>query len=334
MSDHSRFSVPEPSPGIQGGVLSALWNQQGKPSRMSKAEWWYYYLYQGARTLGALPGSNALTILTIVLSLVLFFGFVLVFRNVGSVLMEAGGTFYITAYIADEAEEQQVNDFIVEIEKSKRVRSVKYLSKGKALELFRDELGPRSGFLKGLGDSNPLPASIDVVLHQDELGVGGVDRFVAKMRKNPVVAEVVHGSEWVGRAQSIAKTIRFFGVVGILAVFSIVVFLMANTIKLVIYARREEIGIMKLVGATETFVRIPFFLSGLFQGFIGAFGSLLILRLLFAIIRHEIEGSSIFGVAFPHLEFLGVFGVSSVFLLGMTVGGLGSLFALQRFMDV
>ena len=324
--------VPEPPTGLGDGFLTEYWRSQEPLPTIEGPQVWWYYLQRGVQTMIALPMSNAIAIMTIAISLFMLGGFLLLLQNVDRIISRAGNSLYVTAYVRDNSTEPQVAELLRELESNSRVRSVTFVSKPQALESFRKQLGPSSDVLEGLAGENPLPASFDIVLYPDELGTGAIEGVIAALRQKPIVDDVAFGSEWVDRAQGVLKVFRLFGVLGLLIALAVIVFLIANTIKLVIYARRDEIGIMQLVGASDAFVKIPFVISGLVQGGIGAILGVLLLRSGFFLLDLQVRNSQLFGVTLPELSFLGVGATVVVLLLGLFVGALGSFFALGRFM--
>ncbi|MCB0359101.1 MAG: ABC transporter permease, partial [Bdellovibrionales bacterium] len=295
---------------------------------------WGYYVRRGFDTLLTLPGSNAVTIFTITVSLFLFSGFLLTLQNVDKILSEVGSALHISAYLKDEARQADIDAYVAELQKSPWVRSVEFVSKEDALRTFRDDLGIHSGFLAGLAGENPLPASIEISLQPDELRIGRLDATVNRVRKNPLVDDVVYGSEWVQHMQSVLSVLRLFGYVSLSIVLVLVVFLIANTIKLVIFSRRDEIGIMQLVGATSGFVRVPFVVAGVIQGLLGSVLAMVFLRVAVLLLNYELRFSSVFGVAVPEFLFLSPVHTVAIILLGGIVGAVGSFFALGRYMNV
>lgn len=328
-----KVNIPEAPADIPSGDLSQLWAADSALPKIQGVEVFWYYVRRGFDNLVALPASNAITILTIAVSLFLFAGFLLVLKNIDKVISGAGTTLYVTAYIKEGAPDKQITSFIKELEQSPGVRSVRYLSKEDALSMFRDELGPRASFLRGLESDNPLPASIELILQPDELKIGRVGASVERLRENPLLEEVIYGNEWVERSQKVLTLFRLLGYLSLAIVLIIIIFLIANTIKLVIYARRDEVIIMQLVGATDSFVKMPFVISGVLQGFTGAGCGLLVLRLVFWIVNFQLMNSSLLGVALPQLSFLSGVLVFAVVSLGMIIGAIGSFFALGRFMN-
>lgn len=328
-----KLDLPEPPSGMGSGFLTDYWQSQEPLPKIRGFEVPFYYLSQGVRTVVALPTSSMITIFTIAISLLLFAGFLLIVQDVAQVLQEAGSSLYLTAYLKDDAPEGAVTDFIRELENNSRIRSVKYITKAEALTQFRGDLGPRGSILEGLEDKNPLPASVDIVLRAEDGGTNA-EALVTKLRQVPVVEEVAYGSEWVERAQGVLNVFRLFGLITLLIALAVIIFLISNTIKLVIYARRDEIGIMQLVGASDNFVRVPFVIGGTIQGLVGSIIGLVCLRVCFFLVRFELKSSSIIGISLPDFAFLNGWTIAGIVMIGFFVGAVGSFFALGRFMNV
>lgn len=333
MSRDSRLKIPEPAANIGRGVLSNIWYSQGSLPKLGGLERVFYYLKRGIDTVTVLPMSNGIAIMTIAISLFLFSAFFLAIQNIDRIISYAGSNLYVTAYVKSDSSEEAVKRYMEELKKDKRVRFVDYITKERALEIFREELGVRHSFLDGLEKENPLPTSLELSLFPDELGLGE-DGIIKRLRDNPLIDEVIYGSEWVEHMKKLLRVFRLVGYVSLAIILVIIVFLIANTIKLVIYARREEISIMQLVGASDTFVRVPFILGGMFQGVLGAVAGIALLRIVYLIVNYEMQYATLFGVALPNLYFLSPLALLCILLLGMVVGSVGSLLALGRFMNV
>ena len=327
------FAVPEPPPGVGPGFLSDFWQSQDSLPRISGIEVMFYYLHRGLHNIIALPTSSGITILTIGIALFSLGGFLLILQNVERIIEGSGTNYQLTAYFKDAVDESQVVPFMEQLEKDTRIRSVKYVSRDEALELFREALGPKDSLLDGLTGNNPLPASVDLVVQPDELGISSVERVVQSLRASEIVDDLVYGSEWAEKTRGVLQVFRLFGVWAILIALGIIVFLISNTIKLVIYARREEVAIMQLVGASDSFIKIPFVLGGLLQGLIGSVFGLAFLRLSFLLLDLQIRNSTVLGVGIPQMHFLTAWGLTAILLVGAIVGAIGSFFALGRFMN-
>ena len=329
-----RFSVPEPQVVLGPGVLTEHW-QSGDPlPTIEGLERLWYQVQRGTHAVLALPTSAAITVATVAISLFLFGGFLLILQNVGKVLTEAGSPLHLTAYIKEGSDEGAVSAFVRDLEANTKVRQAEVVSKPQALESFRRDLGEKSTLLAGLDEkNNPLPASVEIIL-RPSVSQDAVDKIVEALQQHALIQEVAYGGEWVERMQGIVQVFRLFGTVGLGVVLIIIIFLIANTIRLVIFSRREEIGIMQLVGASDSFIKVPFITGGIIQGFVGAVAGLALLKIGFSLINMHLKNSVIFGVALPEIAFLSIWTTFGIALLGIVVGAAGSFFALRKLLNV
>src|SRR5204862_8052707 len=137
-----------------------------------------------------------------------------------------------------------------------------------ALRRLRVDLGDMAGALDGLAQ-NPLPPSLEIT-PRVSLPPATVRFLAAQMGTLPGVTEVDYGREWLDKLEALARGLRVFGAGALFTVLGAALLVVANTIRLAVYARRDEIEIMKLVGATDGYVRAPFLLEGALQGLLGA----------------------------------------------------------------
>ena len=158
------------------------------------------------------------------------------------------------------------------------VREVRYVSKDEALARFRARLRERGQVdLTGYLDRNPLPASLEVSLVDPRDYQPVVDLLSSRQA---VVENVVEVQQLIERLTSVTNVLRTGGLVVLVLVGFVVLFIIVNTIRLAVVARREEIEIMRLVGASDAFIRWPFIFEGAFVGLLGAGAALLVLGLL------------------------------------------------------
>ncbi len=146
-----------------------------------------------------------------------------------------------------------------------------------------------------------------------------------------MVEEIAYGKDWLQRLEKVMKVVNLIAAVlgGILCLAAI--FIISNTIKLTVLARKEELEIMRLVGATEGFIRTPFLIEGLMQGLAGSIISIGLLVILFQVLVTRIDPTvfQILGIA--SLRFLTPATVLTIIVGGMTLGGVGSLASVGRF---
>lgn len=254
------------------------------------------------------------SLISLSLTLMLFGVFLLFYYNVETLLRSMQEDVQFSIYLSDGADEEAIREVKEKLSADERISSVKYISKGEALDIFKKEFHDES-LLKSLG-GNPLPASFEVKVkaaYQDprQLSVM-VDRF----RKLAGVEEVAFGSEWLQNLDAFLKLLRKIGIGmgGLLAVA--IVTIIANTVRLHFYNRKDEIEILKLIGATHRFIKIPFFIEGALIGLLSGGVAILMLFGVFRAAQTHLQSIGGMIGGFLNLLFL-----PAPFLLGITLGG-------------
>ena len=232
----------------------------------------------------------------------------------------------VHTFIKDEATSKQVNELRVFLESDPRVTSVTFISKDQALAIMKK----RSPELTENLASNPLPASFDIVPSKGEdtepiaLGV--------QKAKLAAVDKVTWGEEVSKRILQLARGIQIVFLIAIIVLLVASTIDIANTIRLSIFARRREVEVMKLVGATNWFVRGPFMLEGVLTGLVGALAAILLLFL-----GRELAVPSLLPNANTSAEVQALpFMWTALILLvvGLGIGALGSGLTLRKFLRV
>jgi cell division transport system permease protein len=228
---------------------------------------------------------------------------------------------FVTAFLADGLSDSEIKNIKKEIEILQQVSSVKYVSKDEALRRTGEMFGERRDVLEGLKDMNPLPGSLEIEIRNEYLAK--VKEVAEIVKKIPGIDEVQHAgntSKFIKSAELI--TILIFSIMGLASV--IIIFF---SITITIYIRRDEIKIMRLMGSTSGYIRIPLLLQGLFEGFIGSVLGLAILYGLFTIYgMYNLALMDINIESFLTLEQIGV-----VIGLGAFLGFLGGALPHRRF---
>jgi cell division transport system permease protein len=228
---------------------------------------------------------------------------------------------------------EQVEKVHAEIGNLSNVKKVDFVSKDEGLDLMKDALGEEGkGLLEGLkGEDNPLPDSFIVQVYQPR----EVDKVANEIVALDHVNKVKYGQGTVEKMFLITNLVRNVGLAFVVGLSFTAMFLIANTIKLTIVARRKEIGIMKLVGATNSFIRWPFFIEGVVLGLIGSIIPIGILLYAYSQLVSEVTG----GYNLMMLELLPLSEISypiSMLLLciGMFIGVWGSIISVRKFLKV
>ncbi|MCE5203626.1 MAG: permease-like cell division protein FtsX [Actinomycetia bacterium] len=278
-------------------------------------------------------------IITIYLSLLLVGVSVTGSMIVGQVVRDVEEKVSIRIFLKDGAAPEDVDKLQADLAADPRVKSIKYTSKEQALEEFKASMTESPEIVEQL-EVNPLPASLDVdtVKPQDVMAV------VETIKANPTFVKVCdrpddperslkYGQQIVNQLFAFTRVLRVVGVVFIVMLAVISLIFINNTIRLAIYARRKEIGIMRLVGASNWFIRTPFLLEGLIQSLVGALLALLTLGVFESFALPKVEQT----VAFLNLSLSpgSMAQVAVILIVGALVIGLsGSGFALRRYLKV
>ena len=206
---------------------------------------------------------------TMVLMLLLLAGFWIIQTGLLAGLEFTEEKVQVVAYLQQNATEGQITALAAEIQQRPDVESVDVVTRDKALERFREsmEAQGRTDLTQQL-DSNPLFASVEVKL-KDPSSLKAVTEALSPT-KHPIVRNVINIEDLVERLLTVTNVLRTFGTGVLVAVGLIVLFIIINAIRLAVVARGEEIEIMRLVGASDAFIRWPFVFEGAFVGFLGA----------------------------------------------------------------
>ena len=265
---------------------------------------------------------------TITISILLFGAFLLFIVNLNAWLLEWGQSLSMSVYLEDDIGEKgrrQVHEALKGLPNAE-IRG--YISKEQAMEDLREAFGSQAALLEGF-EQNPLPASFELMFKDADMQSLHVERIKEDLETIAGVEEVQYSEQWIDRFEGILHLIKAGGfIVGGLLCLA-VLFITTNTIKLTIYARREEIEIYKLVGATDGFVKAPFLLEGAFQGLIGGWIALGALYLVYSLISLKPLYSSAFPVL--HVIFLPVWAWVGLAGLSVLLGLAGGLIAVGRF---
>jgi len=221
--------------------------------------------------------TTAVAVATTAFTLACFGIFVLLYLNLRGVAGSLQGDIKVILYLQEGLALQSVGDLQRRLRSGREVASLAYVSKEQALADFRAQFPSEQHLLQGLGE-NPLPASLVVTLAPEYGSAESVKRWADRMRVNPGVSQVQYSQEWIERLNTLTRYLELGAMVvgGILSAAAVAI--IASTIRLALYARRDEIEILRLVGAGRIFIKIPYLLEGAVLGAVGGALSLAMLR--------------------------------------------------------
>jgi len=270
--------------------------------------------------------SGVLSTATIAVALFVLGGFLLVTSNLERLGAEWGSTAELSVYLKDEVTPDQRRAIEAAVSASDAASSHEYVSKSDALARFRQTFGDLAAGIDN-ADDNPLPASIEVHLRAGAGTEGKVDSLAARLRELPGAADVRYDRQWLTRLMTAINLVRGVGLVLGIVLTIAAALTVANVVRLALYARRDEIEIMQLVGAPTVYVRGPFVMEGVLQGGAGALAALVVLALAFFALRARYLIPLASAVNLSTIRFLPIELCALLVVGGMAVGCLGGLVA-------
>lgn len=269
------------------------------------------------------------SISTVAVSLLVLGAFGILGVNMGYMVSALESKVEVTAYMKDDVSADALKQAEANIRSVNGVSEVTFVTKAEALTRFRERLGDQAAMLEALDDQNPLPNSFEIKVDSPEF----VKPTAEAIEKMAGVETVKYGSEIVDQLFQITKILRILGLILLGFLVFATLFIISNTIRLTVFARRKEIGIMKYVGATNAFIRLPFLLEGMILGSIGATIAAVALYYAYAALLYEVHQVLAFLYLIPIHPFLYIIG-GALIIIGTLIGAIGSVISLSRYMDV
>jgi len=275
---------------------------------------------------------NVVTIGTITLALLIVSLFLLLFVNLESAAENWSEKVQVTVYFDKELTQQEQTEMKNRIQSLPATAKLGWVGRDEALKRFKVRLKGQETLLDGIRPE-VLPTSFEITLKKNSRSTEAVNAYVARLKSIPGIGEIQYGEEWVRRFNTFLTFMRIVG--GLVGGFLVlaVIFIVSNTIQLTIYARRDELEVMSLVGATRLFIKMPYLLEGFVQGLAGGLLALLLLLSVHMLFLHNAGNFLTFNPATAGLSFLPPEYIVGIIGAGALLGVLGSLAALRRFIN-
>ena len=294
--------------------------------RFSTKQYFIKETYKSIRRNGFMSFAS---ISTVAVSLLVLGMFLMIFLNTNNLAQYLENQVQISVYMQDSATDKELASVKDKLTKMPGVVKVTQVSKQQALERFKKRLGDQQQLLTSLGKENPFPNSFEVqVDNPDRIKV-----LTPQIGQLPKVETAKFGQEVVEHLFQLTKILRLGGIVLVVFLAMATLFIISNTIRLTVFARRKEVIIMKYVGATDWFIRWPFLLEGMTLGFFGAVVAFVLINSIYASLLDRIHATLAF---LPLLPTSPLLLYVDLFLLaaGTGIGALGSYISLRKFLRV
>ena len=256
--------------------------------------------------------------------------FLLFYVNLRAMALSLEQDIQVMVYLQDDVTNHVKNEIEQQLKTDRAVAALTFVSKEQALADFQVQFPAESHLLDGLGQ-NPLPASFVVTLAAETRSSDAMRRWADRVQLIPGVAQVQYNQAWVEALAGMVKYIELAAIIVGVILSAASVTIIANTIRLALYSRREEIEILGMIGASRTFIRVPYLLEGAALGVLGSALSLVILWAGFELFRHEIRSASRFLGVDALLTFFPLEMCMVLVLVGLFLGFSGSFLSLLRF---
>ncbi len=274
---------------------------------------------------------NLFSITIICLSFLILGVFLSLSNNLKFMADQVSQNMAVIFFLDKDVTEEQVGAVEERLAQTSLVLQANFISAQEAVTKFNQRFPELRGVVENL-KSNPFPPSFEATLKENLLSSDVTAEFIAEMVTMPGVEDVQFNRDWIDRMQSLsrlASAIGFFlGGILILASF----FIISNVIKLNVFSRKDEIEILRMSGATNTFIRIPFLLEGVVLGFLGGLLSLLLLLVLIRIFPFYLGGSLGALEELINFRYLTFAQSLNIMIGGAAIGFTGSLTSLARFL--
>lgn len=285
------------------------------------------------RNLRQTPVLCSAAIGTVAVALMIVGFFAIVVNNVQQVARQWSREIQVVAYFDQVPDAGKVRQWKTTLEAMAEVERVEFVSRDEAFKRFKQRLGADADLLDGVG-ADFLPVSLEILLQDDHQNKSGVEVVVQALKKIPELADVSSEPEWLERFDAFVGLLKAAGIVlGGFLLFA-ALFIVSNTIKLTLYARREEIEIMTLVGGTPLFIKMPFLIEGALQGLVGGLLALAGVWMVFSLILQEGLYGVLLVAGTDGIVFLSPVQQWGMAGCGLILGLIGSLLSLRKFVRI
>ena len=293
-----------------------------------------YLIGEGFRNFFKNKKSTAASLIIMCATMFIFGIFFLIGENVNYIIEQVQSNQAMQVFINPEATAEQEQELEGKIKELPYINTIEYVSQEQALNAVKSWLGEDSSILDAYsGEDNPFKASYVITLTD----LTKSDEIEEQIQTFENVSKVTVGIETINKLVDIANGIRTATGVILVLLILISIFIIANTIKLTVHARRKEISIMKYVGATNGFIRWPFIVEGILIGVISALITVVILGFAYNFVADQISSSeTMTTMGYNLLTYSNVLSMlfTVYIIMGIGIGAIGSAISMRKYLEV
>ena len=291
-----------------------------------------YLLGEGFRNVFHNKKSSGASLAIMCATMLIFGLFFMIIENLNNAVETLETQQGIQVFIQKTATDAQMEQIGEQIQAIDGVNKVTFVSKEDALNQTKEKLKDKQALIAGWDESNPFKASYLVTLTDLKLSSQVQD----EIKKIDNIDSIQSRDETINGLVAIANGVRIVSAVILTLLVLISIFIIGNTIKLTVHARRKEISIMKYVGATDSFIRWPFVIEGIIIGIVAALLSILVLGIAYSLITNAAANSIISTMGLKLLSFTDMTTLLVIvyMVLGIGIGALGSSISMRKYLQV
>lgn len=293
-----------------------------------------YLIGEGFSNVFKNKKSTGASLMIMCATMIIFGIFLILGENINHFVKEIESAQGIQVFVKNEATQEQVEELGEKIRQLEGVSTTEFVSKEQALDQMKEKFGDKKDLLEGYeGENNIFTASYIVTLTDLSLSQSIQDQILTLEN----VKKITSKDETVTTLINLANGIKIVTGVILILLIIISIFIIANTIKLTVHARRKEISIMKYVGATNSFIRWPFIVEGIVIGIISALISILIVGFAYKFIATKLlESSLVQSLGVTLVSFADMFNLIILvyLILGIGIGVIGSSLSMRKYLEV
>jgi cell division transport system permease protein len=282
------------------------------------------YLYKEAiRGFSNAKLSTFASIITITLSLILIAIYFLFTVNSNRIIKNIKDKVEIEVFLTDDIKTDDLNSVKEKLRSIGGVKNITYVSKDDAAKIFSEEFGSD---MLDIYEYNPLPASFKINLYDEYKTIDRINKIKSQITNIPQIIDTQFPEKNLELIESKTSGFLFINLVIMIIITISSIFLVSNTIRLIISSRSKIIDTFKLLGAKRSFIMIPFLIEGFIQGLVGSLLALSALYLFFTVFVAKFESTDL------HIELLGTDLVLYIILIGVSLGIAGSYFSVFKYL--